>query len=308
MQYHPHGDASIGGAVIVLTNTRDLIEGQGSLGNISVSMSDTQKPAARRVGTTDMEGWRGWDDYARYYDWENAQTMGRRDIRFWQRMAARTKGPILELGCGTGRVALPVAKVGATLVGIDRSESMLARARKKARRSKIAGSLQLVRGDVRFLPFPKGHFALVAAPYGILQSLLDDDTLDGTLTAVHRVLKKGGTFGIDLVSDLPSWPAYDRRLKLRGQVGRSQTRITLIESVRQDPARGLTLFDQEFVERRGRESRTHQFSLAFRTLSVEDLTARLEQRGFRISAVLGDYDGSPWDARADVWLILATRA
>ena len=80
-----------------------------------------------------MEGWRGWDDYARFYDWENAQTMGRRDIRFWQRMAARTKGPILELGCGTGRVALPVAKDGATLVGIDRSETMLARARKKAR-------------------------------------------------------------------------------------------------------------------------------------------------------------------------------
>jgi len=89
--------------------------------------------------------------------------------------------------------------------------------------------------------------------------------------------------------------------------GRSQTRITLIESVRQDPARGLTLFDQEFVERRGRASRIHQFSLAFRTLSVEDLTGRLERRGFRISAVLGDYDGSPWDARADVWLILATR-
>jgi ubiquinone/menaquinone biosynthesis C-methylase UbiE len=255
-----------------------------------------------------MEGWRGWDDYARFYDWENAQTMGRRDIGFWQRMAARTKGPILELGCGTGRVALPVAKDGATLVGIDRSETMLARARRKARRSRLAGSLHLVRGDVRFLPFPKEHFSLVAAPYGILQSLLDDDTLDGTLKAVHRVLQKGGTFGIDLVSDLPSWPTYERRLKLRGQAGRGQTRITLVESVRQDPARGLTLFDQEFIERRGRESRAHRFSLAFRTLSVQDLTARLEQRGFRASAVLGDYDGGPWDARADVWLILATRA
>jgi ubiquinone/menaquinone biosynthesis C-methylase UbiE len=256
----------------------------------------------------DMEGWRGWDDYARFYDWENAQTMGRRDVRFWQRMAARTTGPILELGCGTGRVALPVAKAGATLVGIDRSETMLARARNKARRSKLSGAVHLVRGDVRFLPFTRAHFRLVAAPYGILQSLLDDETLDGTLKAVHRVLAKGGTFGIDLVSDLPSWPEYERRLKLRGAVGRGQTRITLIESVRQDPARGLTLFDQEFIERRGRQSRTHQFSLAFRTLSVDDLTTRLERHGFRVSAVLGDYDGGPWDARADVWLILATRA
>jgi len=255
-----------------------------------------------------MEGWRGWDDYARFYDWENAQTMGRRDIRFWQRMAARTQGRILELGCGTGRVSVPVAKAGATLVGIDRSESMLARARKRARRSTIAGALHLVRGDITALPFPKAHFALVAAPYGILQSLLDDAVLDGTLAAVHRVLAKGGTFGIDLVSDLPSWPEYRNRTKLRGQVGRSQTRITLVESVRQVPARGLTMFDQEFIERRGRESRRHAFSLAFRTLTVGDLSARLERHGFRITAVLGDYDGGPWDPRADVWLLLATRA
>jgi hypothetical protein len=90
-------------------------------------------------------------------------------------------------------------------------------------------------------------------------------------------------------------------------VGRGETRITLIESVRQDRARGLTHFDQEFIERRGRASRSHQFSLAFRTLSVEEMSARLERHGFRVSAVLGDYQGGPWDPRADVWLILATR-
>jgi SAM-dependent methyltransferase len=255
-----------------------------------------------------MEGWRGWDDYAQFYDWENAQTMGRRDVRFWQRLASKTAGPVLELGCGTGRVAIPVARAGARVVGIDRSASMLARAGKRLRRSKLAGSLQLVRGDVRFLPFPAGCFGLVAAPYGILQSLLDDATLDATLDAVHRALRKGGAFGIDLVSDLTSWAEYDRRVKLRGQVGRGQTRITLIESVRQDRARGLTHFDQEFIERRGRVSRSHQFSLAFRTVSVEEMTRRLERHGFRTLAVLGDYDGGPWDPRADVWLILATRA
>jgi ubiquinone/menaquinone biosynthesis C-methylase UbiE len=254
-----------------------------------------------------MEGWRGWDDYARFYDWENAQTMGRRDVKFWQRLAQRTRGRILELGCGTGRVALPVAKTGARVVGIDRSASMLARARTRLRRSTLTGSLQLVRGDVRFLPFSPGSFALVAAPYGILQSLLDDETLDATLDAVGRVLAKGGTFGVDLVSDLASWTEYQRRVKLRGRVGRSQTHLTLIESVRQDPARGLTMFDQEFIERRGSESRSHQFSLSFRTVSVEGMTERLERHGFGVSAVLGDYDDGPWDPRADVWLILATR-
>ena len=254
-----------------------------------------------------MEGWRGWDDYAQFYDWENAQTMGRRDVRFWQRLARQTAGPILELGCGTGRVAIPVARSGSRVIGIDRSASMLARARTRVRRAKLQGSVQLVRGDVRFLPFPAAAFGLVAAPYGILQSLLDDATLDATLAAAHRVLRRGGTLGIDLVSDLASWSDYDRRVKLRGQVGRGKTRITLIESVRQDRDRGLTYFDQEFVERRGGVSRSHRFSLAFRTVSVAEMSARLEGRGFRVSAVLGDYQGGPWDPRADVWLILATR-
>jgi len=255
-----------------------------------------------------MEGWRGWDDYARFYDWENARTMGRRDVRFWQRLASKTDGPVLELGCGTGRVAIPVARAGARVVGIDRSESMLARARTRLRRSKVRGSLALVRGDVRSLPFGAGDFALVAAPYGILQSLLDDPTLDAALDEARRTLRRDGTLGIDLVSDLASWSEYGRRVKLRGPAGRGLAQVTLIESVRQDRARGLTLFDQEFVERRGSISRSHSFSLAFRTVSVEDMTARLERHGFRVSAVLGDYQGGPWDPRADVWLILATRS
>jgi len=254
-----------------------------------------------------MEGWRGWDDYARFYDWENAQTMGRRDVKFWQRLAAKAAGPVLELGCGTGRVAIPVAKAGARVVGLDRSESMLARARKRLRRSKVQGSLALVRGDVRFLPFGAGDFALVAAPYGILQSLLDDQTLDAALDEVRRTLRRGGTLGIDLVSDLASWSEYERRVKLRGPAGRGLAHITLIESVRQDRPRSLTLFDQEFVERRGAATRSHRFSLAFRTVSVEEMVRRLNRHGFNVSAVLGDYQGGHWDPRADVWLILATR-
>jgi SAM-dependent methyltransferase len=255
-----------------------------------------------------MEGWRGWDDYARFYDWENSQTMGRRDVKFWQRLAAKTAGPVLELGCGTGRVTVPVARAGVHVVGIDRSASMLDRARKRVRRAKLDGHVQLVRGDVRFLPFGPASFGLVAAPYGILQSLLDDATLDAALASAYRTLRKGGMLGIDLVSDLISWSEYDRRVKLQGRAGRGETRLTLIESVRQDRARGLTLFDQEFVERRGDRSRSHRFSLAFRTVSVEEMTGRLERHGFRLSAVLGDYEGGSWDPRADVWLILATRS
>lgn len=253
------------------------------------------------------EGWHGWDDYARFYDWENAQTMGRRDVRFWQHLATQIDGPMLELGCGTGRILVPLARSGARVVGIDRSASMLAWARKRARRARLVAGVHLVRGDIRSLPFPAASFRMVAAPYGILQSLLDDATLDATLASVHRVLGAGGTFGIDMVSDLVSWPEYRRRVKLRGTVDRGRAHLTLIETVRQDLERGITSFDQEFLERRGRDSQSHQFSLSFRTVSIEAMVERLERAGFRMSAVLGDYRGGPWDPRADVWLILARR-
>ena len=75
------------------------------------------------------EGWQGWDEYAPFYDWENAQTLGRRDVPFWRRAALKAKGPVLELGCGTGRVTKPLARAGVDIVGIDRSAPMLDRGR-----------------------------------------------------------------------------------------------------------------------------------------------------------------------------------
>jgi hypothetical protein len=83
--------------------------------------------------------------------------------------------------------------------------------------------------------------------------------------------------------------------------------VTLIESVSQDRGRRLTTFEQRFIERRGRMKREHQFALRFRTLTVPQMSRQLERAGFAIDAVLGDYRGRPWDARADVWIILAKR-
>ena len=75
------------------------------------------------------QGWEGWDEYAPFYDWENARTLGRRDVPFWQRVAAEARGPVLELGCGTGRVSIP-AGPGRRESGWHRSigAAMLARA------------------------------------------------------------------------------------------------------------------------------------------------------------------------------------
>ena len=77
------------------------------------------------------EGWTGWDTYAPFYDWENARTLGRRDVPFWRSVALQTRGAVLELGCGTGRISLPLARAGVAVVGIDRSGPMLERAAKR---------------------------------------------------------------------------------------------------------------------------------------------------------------------------------
>ena len=258
------------------------------------------------------EGWEGWDEYAPFYDWENAQTLGRRDVPFWQRLAASVDGPILELGCGTGRVTFPVARDGAHIIGIDRSHAMLARAVTRKRRLRKKADIDLVRGDIRHLPFPDRTFRLVMAPYGILQSLLRERDLAATLEAVARVLTRDGVFGLELVADLPSWDEYKKRVSLRGKRA-GGSHISLIESVRQDRAKRLTIFEQEFVERpsthagRGIKTQRRTFTLTFRTLSVAQMVKRLEKAGFEVSALLGDYQGGPWDPRADVWIIVARR-
>ncbi len=254
------------------------------------------------------EGWQGWDEYAPFYDWENAQTLGRRDVPFWRRVATRADGPVLELGCGTGRVSLPLARAGVNVVGIDRSAPMLDRARRrisKSRTRQFTKPLRFVRGDIRALPFEAGAFPMVLAPYGILQSLIRPRDLTATLLSVARVLAHGGTFGIDLVPDVPKWREYQNRVQLRGRAGGAQ--LTLIESVRQDPKRHLTTFEQKYVERRGAHTREHRFDLTFRTLSVRQMTGQLERAGFRVDSVLGDYRGRAWDDRADVWIILAKK-
>jgi len=67
------------------------------------------------------------------------------------------------------------------------------------------------------------------------------------------------------------------------------------------------VFDEEFVQtRRGRTMR-RRFSLTFRTQPLPKMVARVERAGYSVEAVFGDYDRSPWHARADAWLILARK-
>jgi SAM-dependent methyltransferase len=264
------------------------------------------------------EGWRGWDEYAPFYDWENARTLGRRDVAFWRRFAAKAGGPVLELGSGTGRITLPLARAGVDIIGVDRSEQMLARVRFGGARSdgvpaarivrgrvSFSRASRLVRGDIRSLPFRAESFAAVLAPYGVLQSLTTSRDLTNALRSVARVLPRGGAFGIDLVPDVGRWQEYTNQRRFHGRAG--EAIFTLFESVRRDRKRRLTLFEERYVIRRGRQTREHRFDLTFRTLTMRDMIRLLRRAGFAIEATLGDYRRRPWHAGADVWIILAKK-
>ena len=271
-----------------------------------------------------MEGWEGWDDYAPFYDWENARTLGRRDVPFWERLARQTLADRRRRGNGCWssdveqaasrfRSGAPACPLSASIdprrcwrerrsAGGRRSESQRPRrAEKRLARRLASSSCARTFATCRSAT---DRFPLVIAPYGILQSLLRERDLAETLDAVARVVRPGGMFGLELVADLPSWQEYSRRVSLRGRRSNGAD-VKLIESVRQDRRRKLTLFDQEFVERRDGHVRRRQFTLSFRTLTVRQMRTRLEKAGFEVTALLGDYQGGPWDERADAWIILA---
>lgn len=255
------------------------------------------------------EGWQGWDAYAPFYDWENARTLGRRDVAFWKTIAAGVDGDLIELGCGTGRLLVPMARArdgqGLT-IGVDRSAPMLERARRRVRRLPAQVRPHLIRGDVRTWPFRPRRFKAVIAAYGLLQSLVRDADVNATLEAAAANLSRGGLFAIDLVPDLSAWDEYERRVPLRGRLSAGTT-LTLIESVRQDRRKGLTIFDEQYVVRKGRKVQTHQFQLTFRTLPMAEVLARLDRAGFRIDDVQGGYRGEVWHPEADTWVILARK-
>ena len=116
------------------------------------------------------------------------------DISFYVEEARRAGGPVLELGCGTGRVAIPVARSGVEIVGLDSSPAMLDRARSKAKGLGLEDTLTFVQADMRdFRPDgPDRKFALVIVPFRGLLSLLTVEDQMRTLERIKLHLAPGG--------------------------------------------------------------------------------------------------------------------
>ena len=201
------------------------------------------------------------------------------------------------------------------LIGIDRSAPMLAIARRRVRRLRAASGRELVRGDIRALPIAGAPPSIWSSrPYGILQSLIRDVRSGaGARRKRHGCCVPGALLGVISCPTCRRWTPYRGALRLRGRHGAATT-VTLVESVRQDRRRGLTIFDEEFVETvwrangRAPSSVTRRFSLTFRTLPIAGDPAparprRLRNRG-RCSAATA---AEPWTPAARRWVVRARK-
>jgi len=167
------------------------------------------------------------------------------DIPFYVDLAVRSGGPVLELGVGSGRVAVPTALAGVRVVGIDSSPAMLELARRRAKPHNV--DLRLLEADMRALP-DLGTFALVTIPFRALLHLSSDEERRGLLTAVRDRLEPGGMLAFDVfhpdaediaethdrwmerepgIWERARWDAAARELELSVRTGESEASMRL---------------------------------------------------------------------------------
>ncbi len=126
------------------------------------------------------------------------------DVAFYERLAGATGGPVLELGCGTGRVALPLAAAGLDVTGVDSAEAMLsiARSKRQAAPALVRDRLTLLNGDMTQLDLGR-RFGCVIVPFRSFQQLLTADLQRKALHVIRRHLQPAGRLALHL---------YDPRL------------------------------------------------------------------------------------------------
>jgi len=237
----------------------------------------------------------------RHYDLENEGFT--EDIPFYLRLAARLGGPILELGCGTGRIAIPLAQAGHDVTGIDTSEPMLLCARRKLAESGSAATL--TRADCRSFNLAR-TFRLVLFPFNAIAHLHDRECLEACFASVLRHLAPGGRFVIDIFNP-------DFRYLVRDPVQRfpvteyddldGRGRIVVTETNTYDRATQINRII--WHSRIGDVEDAEEAPNNMRIFYPQELSALLHYNGFAVEAVYGDYDESPFGSSSPKQLTVA---
>lgn len=247
-----------------------------------------------------------FDLYARFYDLDYAGFDA--DLYMVEQFAARCGSPILELGCGTGRVLIHLGRGGYHLTGIDISDEMLQVARSKVAAEKLDGRVTLLKQDMRELDLD-GTFSLAfAAVNSFLHVMTVDDQLR-TLGAIRQHLEPGGILLLDLFN-----PDLDRLLESRGQMVLDKL-ITDPETGHQvmkfrtqtvDPGQQIiqTTYILDEVDGEGCVRRA-LFPFSLHYLFRGELELLLRQAGFEVETVYGSYDLDEFTGESEKMIAVA---
>jgi len=224
-----------------------------------------------------------YDAIAELYDPWSASVV--EDVAFYLEEARRSGGPVVELGVGTGRIAVPIAADGISVIGVDSSRGMLDVC---ARRATLAGvELDLRVGDLRKPPVSE-RVPLVICPFRSLLHMHTDEDRLSVLAAAYDLLVPGGRFVFDVFAPDAADIAQTHERWLEREPGIfehavwDQTARTLTLTVRDDQL---------------------ETTMALAWLSPKEWQALLEAAGFEIEACYGWFDRSPYRGREDtVWI------
>lgn len=240
---------------------------------------------------------------AAFYDWEYRRR--RVDVRFYRTLLAERGGPVLDLGCGTGRLLVPLLRDGFRVVGVDLSSAMLKRAQARlaglpaATRARAA----LIRADMTQLSFKPRFAAAVIAFHG-LQHVTNRRDLARTFRAVASALRPGGWLVFDLFLPAPAFLArdstrwWDRTVFRHPETGKS-TAYTLKQ--RHDRRRRLLLMTMRYqpLDGKGRPVGPARLTrLCHRLWKPPEIDRLLSAGGWQTLARYAAFDGRLWSAQA----------
>jgi len=222
------------------------------------------------------------------------------DVAFYRRLAAETGGPILDVGCGTGRVAVALAADGHEIVGVDLSLPMLrlAEERRRALPGDAAGRLSFGRADMMTLELGR-DFALVLTPARVFQFALTQDAQRQALAALRSHLRPDGRLVLDLFDPRLDFVVPSENDAPRGgELVHPTTgnRVTWEVARRMpDPGRQLIVEDWRFgeIDAAGNVLRADTERLTLRWSLRSEMRLLFELAGLEVLAEYGDFDGGP---------------
>ncbi|MBX3272644.1 MAG: class I SAM-dependent methyltransferase [Sandaracinaceae bacterium] len=242
---------------------------------------------------------------AAYYD--HAYRRYRDDLAFYVEMATAFGGPILELGGGTGRISLALARAGHEVVMVERMPSMLARAARRLAKAPRAVRARVTtrEGDLRALALGQ-TFPLVIGPFNVLQHLYTRDDVERALRGVREHLAPGGRFAFDVLLPEPGAMSRDpsRFYKNRAILHpTTRQRSDYAEAFDYDHDTQILTTVIRFTPRDG--GAPHYDRLTQRQFFPRELEALLHYNGFEILRHDGGFTGEPIDELAESQVVLA---